>query len=227
MMKKLISMISISLVLLLLTLGCGVKGTAPETDMEMGVSGLVALADSHIGSCVGLMEVLAETQEVQSGNWEVMEAVLTEADQVQQLGPKWFALPDGSYYMVGRGKVDKNIADRAYFAKLMSGDKTLGDLVISKSTGEKVLVATVPVIKEGKVIGGLGTSIFLNDLSNIIAEEMNLSDEMVFCAVTPGNEVALHTNTDLILQENVELPSKAVYKTSPLTGWRFALGYKD
>lgn len=226
-MKKLISMVSVSLVLLLLALGCGAKETAVETDMEMGVSGLVALADSRIDSCVGSMEVLAMTQEVQSGSWEAMVAVLTKANQLQPLGAKWFALPDGSYYMVGLGKVDKNIADRAYFAKLMSGNKTLGDLVVSRSTGEKVLVATVPVMREGEVIGGLGTSIFLKDLSSIIAKELNLSDEMVFCAVTTGNEVALHTNTELIFQENVELPHKAVYKTSPLTGWRFALGFKD
>jgi hypothetical protein len=167
------------------------------------------------------------TQEVQSGNWEAMVALLTKADQAQVPGARWFALLDGSYYVVGIGKTDKNIADRAYFPKLMSGNKVLGDLVVSKSTGQKSLVAAVPVIKEGKVIGGLGTSIFLNDLSNIIAEELNLSDEMVFYAVTPGNEVALHTNTELILQKDPEPPSDAVYKTSSLTGWSFTLGYKD
>ena len=226
-MKKVISIVSIFLVLLLLAPGCCVKETALEADMEIGVSGLVALADSHIDNCVELMEVLAMTQEVQSGNWEAMVALLTKADQVQVPGARWFALLDGSYYVVGIGKTDKNIADRDYFPKLMSGNKVLGDLVVSKSTGQKSLVAAVPVIKDGKVIGGLGTSIFLNDLSNIIAEELKLSDEMVFYAVTAGNEVALHTNTDLILQKDPEPPSDAVYKTSSLTGWSFTLGYKD
>ncbi|GAI15416.1 unnamed protein product, partial [marine sediment metagenome] len=85
----------------------------------------------------------------------------------------------------------------------------------------------VPVMREGKVIGGVGTSIFLNDLSNILAEELKLSDDMVFYAVTAENEVALHSNAELILQENTDLPKNVVFKTSPLTGWRFALGFKD
>ena len=226
-MKKVIGVVGMCLVLLVVAFGCGGKGTTPKMDIEMGVSTLVALADSHIGSCVNSMELLAITREVQSGNWEEMAGLLTKVDQIQVPGTRWFVLPDGSYSTVELGKTDKNLSDRAYFPRLMAGNNVLGDLVVSKSTGKKSLVAAVPVIREGKVIGGLGTSIFLNDLSNILTEELKLSDDMLFYAVTAENEVALHSNAELILQENIDLPKNVVFKTSPLTGWRFALGFKD
>lgn len=227
MVKKVIGIVGMCLVLLVVALGCGERETTPKMDIEMGVSALVALADSHIETCVNSMEVLAMTREVQSGNWEEMVSLLTKVDQAQVPGTRWFVLPDGSYSTVELGKTDKNISDRAYFPKLMAGNKVLGDLVVSRSTGKKSLIAVVPVMREGKVIGGLGTSIFLNDLSNILAEELKLSDDMVFYAINAENKVALHSNTELILQENPDLPKDVVFKMSPLTGWRFALGFKD
>jgi len=227
MVKRVIGMVGMCLVLLVVALGCGGKETTPKMDIATGVSALVALADSYIESCVNSMKVLAMTQEVQSENWEEMVGLLTKVDQIQVPGTRWFVLPDGSYFTVELGKTDKNLSDRAYFPRLMAGNNVLGDLVVSKSTGKKSLVAAVPVMKEGKVIGGLGTSIFLNDLSDILAEELGLSDSMVFYAVSAENEVALHSNTESILQEPPDLPKNVVYKTSSLTGWRFALGFRD
>jgi hypothetical protein len=226
-MKKVISIIGICLVLMVVALGCGGKENTPKMDAAIEVSALTALADSHIKSCINSMEVLAMTQEVQSGNWEEMVGLLTKVDETQIPGTRWFVLPDGSYSTVELGKTDKNLSDRAYFPGLMAGNNVLGDLVVSKSTGKKSLIAAVPVMRDGKVIGGLGTSIFLNDLSYILAEELKLSDDMVFYAVTMENEVALHSNAESILQENPDLPKNVVFKTSALTGWRFALGFRD
>lgn len=222
-MKKIMGIVGTCLVLLAIASGCG--GTTTKIDTEMGVSALVALADSHIESSVNAMEVLAMTQEVQSGDWDTMLGLLAEVDQNQIPGTRWFVLPDGSYSTVQLGKTTQNISDRAYFPEVMAGNETLGDLVVSKSTGKTSLVATVPVVSEGNVIGGLGTSMFLDDLSNLLADELELPDDMVFYAVTTDNEVALCSNTAMILQSNPVLPTNAVSKTSPLTGWSFTLGF--
>lgn len=226
-MKRILSIVGMCLVLMVALIGCVGREATPKMNTEVGVSALVALADSHIENCVNSMEILAMTQEVQSGNWEEMASLLTQVDQTQVPGTRWFVLPDGSYFTVELGKTDKNLSERAYFPKLMAGNIVLGDLVVSKSTGKKSLIAAVPVIREGKVIGGLGTSIFLDDLSNILSEELKLSDDMIFYAISVENEVALHTNVERILQENPDLPKHAVFETSPLTGWHFAMGFKD
>ncbi|MFC1981701.1 cache domain-containing protein, partial [Chloroflexota bacterium] len=191
------------------------------------VAGVAALTDSHIENCVNTLEVLVTTEEVKSGDWEIMLPLLTKADEVMAPGPKWFGLPDGSYYVVGMGKTDKNIADRVYFPVVMSGSNTYGELVVSRSTGEKVLVVAVPIIKEGEVVGALGISVFLEDLSNIISEQLKLSDDIVFYAVTAENQVALHTDTEMILEDKPESPENSVSLTAPFTGWCITLGYNN
>ena len=226
-MKRVLGIVGACLVPIVAMIGCVGKEVTPKMNTEMGVSALVALADTHIGNCVDSMEILAMTQEVQSGDWEEMVSLLTQVDQTQIPGARWFVLPDGSYYTVELGKTDKNLSDRAYFPRLMAGNTVLGDLVVSKSTGEKSLIAAVPVIREGEVIGGLGTSIFLSDLSSILSQELKLSNDMIFYAVNEENEVALHSNVAVILEGNPDLPKDAVFETSPLTGWQFVMGFQD
>ena len=198
--KKVICVLVLCLVVPLVALGCNDKEGGSKSDLEMGAAAIAALVDSHIQNCLDTLEIMAATGEVKSEDWELMLPVLTRADEVMLPSPNWFAVPDGSYYVVDMGKTDKNIADRAYFPVVMSGSNTYSELVVSRSTGEKVLVVAVPVIKSGKVIGVVGISVFLKDLSDIIAEELNLTDDFIFYAVTPGKQVALHTDTKLILE---------------------------
>ena len=226
-MKKITIILGLCLVLLILASGCNNKAISSEINLEMGAAGVVALTDSHIENCVNTLEVLAITEEVKSGDWEIMLPLLTKADEVMLHGPEWFCLPDGSYYVVGMGKTDKNIADRAYFPVVMSGSNTCSELVVSKSTGKKALIVAVPIIKEGAVIGALGISVFLEDLSDIIGEQLKLSDDIVFYAVTAENQVALHTDTEMILEDEPESLENSVSLTAPFIGWRIILGYNN
>jgi hypothetical protein len=223
-MKGIAGALALCLVVLVLVSGCSAEEISREAELEMGAAGVVALTDSHIRNCVSTLEVLAATDEVQSGDWETMLPLLTKADEVLLPGPKWFALPDGSYYVVGMGKTDKNIADRAYFPVVMSGANSYSELVVSKSTGQKVLVVAVPVVREAEVIGILAVSVFLEDLSDIISEQLKLPGDMVFYAVTNENEVALHTDTEMILEDNPQPLESSVSLTAPFTGWLITLG---
>ena len=225
-MKKIAGMLGLFLAVVIAASGCTKGEVSPEANLQMGVAGLASLTDSHIKDSLTMLEVLAATQEVQSGDWEKMLPVLTKADEVMVPGPTWFGLPDGSYSVVGTGKTDKNIADRAYFSVVMSGKNTYSELVVSRSTGEKALVVAVPVIRAGKVIGILGSSVFLEDLSDMLSKEVKLADNMVFYAVTAENQVALHSEKEMILGEKLEPLKNSASVTAPFTGWRITLGFK-
>jgi hypothetical protein len=225
--KKIVIILVVCLALFVAALGCGGNKETDKIDINMGVSALVALADSHIASYVNAMEALALTQEVQSGDWDEMVGLISKVQQAQVQAIMWFVLPDGSYYTVELGKTNQNLSDRAYFPGLMAGNNVLGNLVFSKATGKKSLIAAVPVKREGEVIGGLGASIFLDSLSTTLAEELQLPDDMVFYATNEEGEVALDSDTELIFTQNPDPPKHVVFETSPLTGWRFALGFKD
>lgn len=254
-MKKLV--LGISVVLLVIAWGL-VQDTATlagapglTIDGQIGVSAAVALAEGHIKGVARSLELLAMTGEVRSGRWESMRGLLARLSEVQVPTVVFFAHPDGSYYTVEKGKTDQNISDRAYFRKVMAGEIAIGDLVVSKTTGKKVAVAAVPVKNAGKVTGALGAAIHLDRLSELLAQELRLPQNMVIYAID-GKEgsTALHSVTRLIFADPAkqgsetlrkavkEMLSKeegvvtyvfegnqkmAVFKTSSLTGWRFAL----
>jgi hypothetical protein len=224
-MKKILVVLSFCLALMLIAPGCG-SGTN-KIDAEMGVSALAALADGHISGYVNSMDALALTEEVQSAQWEDMEELLKKVEDAGTGGIVWFVLPDGSYYTVEDGLTDQNLSDRDYFEGLMDGNKVLGSLVVSKATGKESLIAAVPVRSGGDVVGAIGSSIFLEELSSRLASDIDLPDNMMFWATTEDGEIALCSDPSMILNENAELPEGGVSKTSPLTDWQFTLAFKD
>jgi len=200
--------------------------SAPTIDATVGVSAAVGMTEAYVASLMGTMQMLAATSEVTSGDWNTMKGLLTTFQNASIPLVAWFALPDGSYYTVDAGLTSANLSDRAYFPKVMSGQITIGDLVVSRSTGQKSMVITVPVKKNGKVIGALGISLFLDQLSGIVAGALDLPSGAVLYAVDGANQIALHTNTDLILEDASKItpPAQSVSKTSSLLGWTFTLG---
>jgi hypothetical protein len=226
-------------------------GQALTIDARIAVSAAIALAETHIQGAVRSLGLLAATEVVRSGKWETMVSLLTKFKEGQIPAVVFYALPDGSYYTVEKGRTDQNIKDRAYFPKVMAGKSTIGDLVVSRSTGRKVMVATVPIKNEGKVVGALGVAVHLDKLSEILTRELELPPNMVLYAIDgKQGTTALHSVTRLIFEDPTrqksetltravkEMLSKeegivtyefegkrktAYFKTSPLTGWRFAL----
>ena len=258
-MRKATLILVACLALLAFLLGCGRGNETPTSNKaikisgEVGISSAIELTECHIENLVNSMEIIAMTEEVKSGNWNKMWPILNKFGEVHIPAVVWFALPDGSYYTAEKGKTDQNLSDRSYFPKVMSGNKVIGDLVVSKSTSEKVVVTTVPVKNEGKVTGALGASIYLENLSQLVVKELQLPTDMVFYAVSDQGKIALHSDSKWLLKDAADLGSKSfseavksmlsnkqgvatyelegvsetvIFKTSPLTGWCFALGLK-
>jgi len=224
---KKVFILVLCLALVFTILGGDEQEDSDDINVEMGVAGLVSVSDIYIESYINSLKPLAMTQEIQSGQWEVMEGLLDEVNSNQTGALLWFVLPDGSYYTIETGKTDQNLSDRDYFPGLMAGNEVLGPLVSSKATGKTSLIVAIPVVKEEEVIGGLGASIFLDDLSIMLTTALGLPDDAVFCATDDEGTVALHSDTELIFSQNPDLPQDVVSKTSPLIGWQFSLGFED
>jgi len=202
-------------------------GSEGKVETEMGVTAAVALTEARVESIVTSMQIMALTDEVKSADWDTMEPLLAEFKDNSIPLVAWFALPDASYYTVDSGLASGNLSDRVYFPKVMSGEIAIGDLIVSKSTGIKSTVAVVPVKDGNDVIGALGASIYLDELSQSIVTDLGLSDDMVFYAVNADGMIALHSDADMIMG-NVSQPdlSNSKSATSSLLGWTFYLGYE-
>ncbi len=224
---------------------------ANVSTMRLLLNSFAALGEGHVeGVLVGL-KLISITEEAQSGEWGKMRDVLTEFSKSGiKAAAVWFVRPDGSYYTVEKGLTGLNLKDREYFPRLMAGKEIHGDLVISKSTGKRTAIAAVPIRKNGKIIGALGTSITVEDISRMIDEKMGLPDNMLFYALDRKGQTSLHRTSTLIFAYPSDMGSKslsktveemltkpegvvsydfygertAVFKRFPITDWVFVIG---
>lgn len=227
------------------------RDQANITDLQSHLNSFAALAEDHVAGVLRDLKLLATTQEAQSGKWENIKPLLVE---LRKSGIKaaavWFVRPDGSYYTTEKDLTGLNLRERAYFPKLMNGEDVAGSLVISKSTGERSAVIAAPIKKNGAIIGGLGASLDVKEVSAMINTKMGLPQDIVFYALNERGQAALHRKAELLFaypsdmgspslkEKTQEMLSKrdgvvnydfqgkrtVVFKKYPVTGWTFALG---
>lgn len=230
----------------------GFAQSSPDADEQSLLSAFMSYTDLYMRSVQQSLEILASTTEVTSGKWESMKGVIEVYQKSDGKLIVWYVLPDGRYYTVDKGLMDVKLSDRSYFADLMAGKKIIGSLVVSKSTGQRSAVIAVPIKEGGKVVGGIGASIFLDKLSEEIGSTLNLRPDTSFFALAPNGQTTLHRKTDRHFLDPRELGSetlkktanemlsnnagestyffdnvnkKAIYRTSPLTQWKFAIAF--
>lgn len=209
------------------------------------------LADACLLQTRQSLEILARTEEVRTGRWDRMKQLVCASVPTMVPQVFWFTLPDGTYYTSAGGLAGQKLTDRPYFAKLIAGGMVCGDLVVSKSTGKKSVIIAVPVTDKDRVVGGIGASIFVDDLSQSLNGRLKLPAGSLFYALTTDGLTAFHINPKLDFVDPRQLhdPSLSdavgtilsqtagevtyefngsmrhvIFDTSPLTGWRVAFG---
>ena len=228
------------------------EAATAEEDANSLLSAFIAYTDLRIRSVQRSVEILAATTETRSANWSKMKDLLNVYQESEEGLIVWYARPDGTYFTADKGLMDKTLTDRAYFPDLMAGTKITGALVVSKATGQRSAIIAVPVEDNGKVVGAVGVSLFLDNLSEQLSTALNLRPEMAFFALAPDGLTTLHRKTDRHFLDPRELGSeslrsaatemlagtsgkttyefdnatkRAIYGTSALTGWKFAIAF--
>jgi hypothetical protein len=227
------------------------QGEVNTQELRLLLNSFAALGERQIEDVLRCLTVVSATSEAQSGEWEEMKRILAALDGSGiNAAAVWFARPDGSYYTLEKGLTDDNLKDRPYFPRLMGNKAVRGYLVISKSTGKRSAVVAVPLRKAGRVIGALGVSLSVEEMSKTIDRQMSLPQNMVFYALDEAGQTSLHRKAELLfaypsdmgsesLSEKVrEMLSKregtvryefqgkrvVVFKKNSFTGWTYAVG---
>jgi len=198
----------------------------PELDAVVARAA-AELTDAYLGSLHDMMGILASTADLQVGIWGGMQPLLERFESLPVSFNVWFLLPNGSYYKVASGLASANLSDRGYFPKVMAGEATSGDLVVSRSTGRKSMVMTVPIKRSGEVIGALGATVYLDDFSALILDALEIPEGIGLYARTAEGQIALHANADLLL-EAADLSgldeAASSSATAEFLGWVFVVG---
>ena len=223
-----------------------------DEDAQSRLSAFVSYTDLRIRSVQQSLEILASTAEAQSGRWENMRGLLNGYQKSDDGLVIWYSRPDGTYYTADKGLMDAKLSDRSYFPDLLAGRKVVGALVVSKSTGQRSAVVAIPMKASGRIVGAIGASLFLDKLSDQVASTLALPPDASFFTLAPDGLTVLHRKTDRHFLDPRELGSetlkkaanemlsktsgettyefdnvtkKAIYRTSPLTQWKFAFAF--
>lgn len=221
-------------------------------DAQSLLSAFMSYTDLRLRGVQQALEIIAASDEARSGNWEKMRALLTAYQKADGGLIVWFVRPDGTYYTPDKGRVDVKLSDRAYFPGLMAGERVMGALVISKATSQRSAIVAIPMLRHGKVFGAIGASLFLDRLAEQVDAALALRPEATFYALAPNGLTTLNRRAELHFLDPRErggetlkraaeemlahdagetsyvfenVPKRAIYRTSPLTKWRFVIAF--
>jgi hypothetical protein len=220
-------------------------------ELRLLLNSFGALGEGHVEGVLRGLKLMAATEEAQSGEWGKMKVLLAAfGESGIKAAAVWFVKPDGSYYTVEKGLTGLNLSDRPYFPGLMAGKEVTGDLVLSKSTGRRTAIVAVPVRKNGRIIGALGASLSVAEISGMIDEKMGLPENVIFYAIDQEGRTSLHRVSALLFAYPSDMGSRSlaqtvkemltkpegavtydfygertiVFRKFPLTGWVYAVG---
>lgn len=218
---------------------------------RVALHALVALVEQQIGGVEGTLKALAQTSDVRSDDWGVIKPLLAAVESGPVPSVCWYLHPDGHYYSVDHDLEEQTLEDRSYFPALMHGQEVICSLIVSRSAGKKAAVVAAPMVREGQTVGGLGASIFLEDLSARLDAALQLPEDMLYFALDNRGTEVLNTCPELVFTEPEQAGSPGLaqaarqmlaetegvlrfvhggrqhemyFATSQLTGWHFALG---
>ncbi len=220
-------------------------------DGRVALAAFMSLSDAHLQKVADSLTALAATPEARRADWEGIKGALGEVAWHNIPSVTWFALPDGTYWTVEQGRIEQKLVDRPYFGRLLAGQTVIGDLVVSKSSGKSVGIVAVPIMRDGSMVGALGSSIYLDKMSELITKEMALDRAMIFYSFDSRPMLALVWDPQLIFLEPMKeespslkrafsemltrdegqveyefrgTPRTVIYRKSPVTKWWYAFG---
>lgn len=177
----------------------------PETTLNAAVH----YVDSIFVHTLDSLELIASTPEAKNKDWNGIKPYLKQLDAGLS-GTYFLVFPDGNYYSVALDYTNLNLADRAYFKTLMAGNQVKGFPTYSRSSGQKSALMAVPIVRDHKVIGALGASVFLDELHARLNQDLALPPGYIWYVLDSGGNTMLHRDGDFIFMNALTQGSQSL-----------------
>ena len=155
--------LSVAILIIIVASGLGISSFKLSSDSLTSQAEKSLLDTTDINSIrlkdavaarLNLLQELANRARTQTMDISIQRESLK--NDIERLGYLDFAVvtPDGTAtYILGENTAD--LSDRDYVKKALSGEANISDVIISKVTGEAVLMYAVPIKVEDKIVGAL------------------------------------------------------------------------
>lgn len=170
-------------------------------------------AKSRIGAIIRSMETMALSGEIVSMDWTVQQPALKHLVKETDFLDIAVVLPNGTaQYSEGN---TAELGDREYVKRALAGEANVSDVIVSKVTGDLVLMYAAPIEKDGKVIGAL-IGRRAGDVLSEIVEGTEFGETGYGYMINQNGTVIAHENRQLVLDSFT--PSEAAKEDSTLKG---------
>jgi len=145
------------------------------SNLETHISSLTLASGSEVGLWLKnqkeKIETIARIPLIKSGDTVATISYLNQEIRHHKEYEQFFVADSEGKIFSNLGQTG-SAADRDYFQKVMAtGDSVISDPLISRGTGNQIIVVATPIIKDNKVIGVLGGNVNLTDLTKIVMEK--------------------------------------------------------
>ncbi|QEK11114.1 methyl-accepting chemotaxis protein [Crassaminicella thermophila] len=162
---------------------------------------LVALADDKIHEWRSMITLLSLTDVVKNMDLNALKKFVSDNKEAFKDFETIIISDKYGKYLSSNGQ-GGNIIDRAYFPKVMAGQTVISKPIISKSTGNPIVVVAAPIKNDsGNVIGLIGGTVNLSVITDIVNAE-KLGDTGYAYMIDQEGIVMAHPKKEMILKYN-------------------------
>ncbi|MGF1938484.1 MAG: ATP-binding protein [Nostoc sp. ChiQUE02] len=160
------------------------------------------------------VQTLANTSTVSSLNWSVAKPYLkAEVKRINEFFFFQIATPDGSYSNTKVGRSNKNIQDRDYFQKAITGKSNISDPFISRSTGIPLIAISTPIwsnsASSSSPIGAFQGNVRVDRIAEVVNSLHYGTNSYAFALNSQGQAI-VHPNSGLM--STLEKPAPSLLK---------------
>jgi methyl-accepting chemotaxis protein len=183
-----------------------------NSEAHTALSAYRGMVEEHILGVAHALRIIANSSEARSAKWDEVNPLLTTlSTSLPTDATSWFVLPDGHYYTTDKEALaEESLKDRPYFSALMSGKEVFGDLVISRSTQHRSVIVAAPVVVDGRTVAGVGVSLRVRLLSQLVDGAMHLPENQYFYALERDTKIALHRRAERMFSTPADIGDEAL-----------------
>jgi len=176
---------------------------ALEAEVEKGIMSTTREAEKMIrGSLLSLLmhlETISDQEFILSGisNEDKMEMLQREADR---MGYQVLAIVDSNGDAIRSDGGTPNVKDRDYFIQAMAGNSNISDILVSRTTGEPVMIFAAPIRRQNQVKGIL-YAVSDGRILTQISQSIRFGEQSYSFMVNPVGVTVAHPNPENVLNQ--------------------------